>query len=72
MRQPCLKRQKPGPRVMREPGFAGIRPGLAGRIIRHYFSSESTLCWLWLACASIAVDAWLRIWAFESAVDSAE
>ena len=37
-----------------------------------YRSSDSTFCWLWLACAIIAVEAWLRIWALASAVVSDE
>ncbi len=35
-------------------------------------SSDSTFCWLWLAWAIIAVEAWLRIWALASAVVSDE
>ncbi len=37
-----------------------------------YFRSESTFCWAWFACAIIAVDAWLRIWALAMVVVSAE
>src|SRR5579875_581954 len=38
----------------------------------NYWSSFRTFCWLWLAWASIAVDAWLRICALARLVVSAE
>ena len=37
-----------------------------------YRSSERTFCWLWLAWAIIAVEAWARIWALAIAVVSEE
>jgi hypothetical protein len=42
------------------------------RMAWPYRSSDSTFCWLWLACAIIAVEAWLRIWALAIAVVSFE
>ena len=53
-------------------GIAPAGPCMTWGDFRAYRSSDSTLCWLWLAWAIIAVEAWLRIWAFDIAVVSIE
>ena len=48
------------------------KAGQGGKAIRRYWISLSTFCWVWLAWASMAVDAWLRICDLARLVVSAE
>ncbi|PAV71433.1 hypothetical protein WR25_24684 [Diploscapter pachys] len=62
--------------VRRRHPWGGRCPRRSTRLLKvvgcRYWSSFITPCWLWFACASIAVEAWLRICALARLVVSDE